>query len=86
MATFKADAQIKKDSIKPEGEKYCAKRGEGRIKVLAGEKEIVSDIKLENGVKITPNGTVVKRNGTKVTLKDGECVDESGAIIKALVR
>lgn len=62
---------------------YCAKEKDGRVVMVSGQKEISNDITLANGTKIKTVGPVVeKKDGTTKTLRDGECVDAQGNIIK----
>jgi len=35
---------------------------------------------LDNGIKITTDGYVVKKDGTRTALKAGQCVDKDGNI------
>lgn len=66
------------------GERYCAKLKDGRVVMVSGQREISNDITLANGTKIKTEGPVVeKKDGTTKTLKEGECVDAQGNIVKA---
>ncbi len=62
---------------------YCAALRKGEVKVISGNKEITSDVKLASGVKIKTNGTVIKNDGSSTVLKDGQCVNREGNIIKS---
>lgn len=65
-------------------EQYCAKVKDGRIVMVSGQREISNDITLANGTKIKPAGPIVeKKDGTTKTLKEGECVDAQGNIVKS---
>ena len=61
---------------------YCASTKDGNIIVMNGKTELVVDMTLENGTKITTDGYVIKKDGTKTALKSGECVDKNGNIIQ----
>ena len=39
-----------------------------------------TDVKLENGMVITRSGNIIKTNGEKVMMKDGQCIDLSGMV------
>ncbi|HKC67037.1 MAG TPA: DUF6799 domain-containing protein [Bacteroidia bacterium] len=59
---------------------YCAKLKDGVIIVMYQDNPITSDVILDNGSVIKPDGTILTKDGNKLTLKDGECIDQSGAI------
>src|ERR1700740_242513 len=63
-----------------QGRNYCAKLKDGVIIVIYQDSPITSDIILDNGSMIKPDGTIITKDGNKFTLKDGECIDQSGAI------
>jgi hypothetical protein len=75
------DAYANADS-KPHGDKYCAKMMNGKMMVMYEGKEITSDVSLANGMQVTANGTLIKNDGSKVTLKNGECIDKDGNIVQ----
>src|ERR1051325_5578942 len=66
--------------------KYCAKMKEGKLMIMSEGKELTADASLENGVKIHTDGTLTKTDGTVVKLKNGECVDKDGNVVKAEMR
>ncbi len=73
----------KQDKDQP-GEQYCARVKDGKVIVMSGQKEIYNDITLANGTKIKSEGPVIeKKDGTTKSLKEGECVDAQGNIIKS---
>ena len=63
-----------------QGQNYCAKLKDGVIVVLYQDNPITTDVMLDNGSAIKPDGTIITKDGNKLTLKDGQCVDKSGAI------
>jgi hypothetical protein len=66
------------DPKKKHEHKYCAKMKDGTMQVMHNGKEITSDVTLSDGSKIKTNGVVTKKDGTVVTLQDGECMDMDG--------
>ncbi|MBL7922377.1 MAG: hypothetical protein JNJ40_18825 [Bacteroidia bacterium] len=62
------------------GDKYCAKLKDGKIMVVHEGNPITADITLTNGSTIKSDGTVITKDGTSFTLKEGECVDKNGAM------
>jgi hypothetical protein len=61
-------------------EKYCAKLKDGVITVMYQGSHVTSDVTLDNGIVLKTDGTVIKKNGSKTTLKDGECIHKDGTI------
>jgi hypothetical protein len=61
--------------------KYCAMLKDGKIKMMQDTRDLVADVTLSNGVKIKTDGTVIKSDGTQITLKNGECVDNNGTVM-----
>ena len=68
--------QNKKDDIC-----YCALLKNGKMTLMCDGKQVYADIKLEKGIKVMIDGTVIFPNGVKVILKNGECVNKEGNII-----
>jgi len=64
------------------GSKYCGKMKEGKFTVMHMGSAITSDVTLDNGTKIQPDGTIIKKDNTKMTLKAGECIDMDGKVVK----
>jgi hypothetical protein len=67
---------------KEHSNKYCAKMMNGKLTVMHEGKEVTRIAVLTNGTKIEPDGTITKKDGTKLTLKVGECMDTDGKIMK----
>lgn len=66
------------------GEIYCAMlKDNGLMVITKGGVEIMTDLKLNSGTIIRTDGMVVKKDGTEIVLKDGECVDDGGNIVAA---
>lgn len=73
MAATMADAQSKQ-----EPEHYCAQEANGKITVMYKSAVLTHDVSLDNGSVLKSDGTLVKKNGSRVMLKAGECVAPSG--------
>lgn len=67
--------QNKKDDVS-----YCALLMSGKIILTADGKQVYSDVKLKKGIKLTTGGIVIYPNGSKIVLKNGECIDREGNI------
>ena len=73
-------AQIKKHLPAELENQYCASFKKGRMILKANEKEINKDVTLLNGDRLTSNCAIIKKDGSMITLKPGECVDKNGNI------
>jgi hypothetical protein len=62
------------NSQKHNGGEYCAKVKDGKLYVVHHGKQITKDVRLSNGTIIKSNGIVIKRDGSSMVLKDGECM------------
>jgi uncharacterized protein YdeI (BOF family) len=61
---------------------YCfSTKEDGKRVVMSGDEEVTRDVKLSNGTTIKSDGSVTKKDGTKITLKENECVDLNGEIV-----
>ncbi|MEO6302653.1 MAG: DUF6799 domain-containing protein [Bacteroidia bacterium] len=66
----------------PETSDYCLLvKGDTEVLMKDG-KEVTTDIKLESGDQLSPNGRVMKMNGTEIKLKEGDCVTEKGEVVR----
>ncbi|MES2590729.1 MAG: DUF6799 domain-containing protein [Bacteroidota bacterium] len=61
---------------------YCAELRDGILIVVADQQEITSDVVTENGTIIKSNGSVMKKDGVTTVLREGECVDTEGIVVK----
>jgi hypothetical protein len=62
--------------------KYCAEMKDGVLTVTNDGAAITSDITLANGAVIKTDGTVNMKDGSKIVLHEGDCVDADGIIMK----
>ena len=62
------------------GSGYCAKMKDGIIVVIYQDNPITSDILLDNGATIKPDGTIITKDGNRIMLKDGECINQDGTM------
>lgn len=62
--------------------KYCAIMRSGKVEVIHQGKSIVNEVILANGTTVKPDGRVFMASGKIKRLKDGECVDKEGNIVK----
>jgi hypothetical protein len=68
-------------SLDDNNKKYCCKKKDGKVTVMHDGSALKSDATLDNGTTIKTDGTVIKKDGSKVMLKEGECVNMDGKIV-----
>ncbi|HMG13929.1 MAG TPA: DUF6799 domain-containing protein [Saprospiraceae bacterium] len=73
----------KENNINTSNKNYCATLQDGLLVVKNEGKDLKSDMPLNNGTVIKLDGTVVKSDGTQYSLKLGECVDNTGNLVKS---
>ena len=79
--SFAALAQAGKRDSGIKESRYCASMGDGKIIVKSDGVELKKDIKLPNGNQILTNGVILKNNGSKLMMNNGDCADKDGNII-----
>ncbi len=62
-------------------DKYCVTVKDSQSIITLNNKPVTIDIPLADGSILSPNGVLLKKNGTKVTLRNGECIDPKGKIL-----
>lgn len=63
--------------------RYCAQMKDGILVVVdEGNQEISSDIRTDNGTVIQSNGNVVQKDGVSTVLKEGECINTQGVVVR----
>src|SRR3954462_12951388 len=72
----------KKSSSNMGNTKYCASMSNGKMVLMSNGKTISQEVNLDNGDKITADGALIKKDGSKTMLKSGECVDKAGMMSK----
>ncbi|MCE3225782.1 MAG: hypothetical protein K0S32_333 [Bacteroidetes bacterium] len=63
---------------------YCAKLKDGMMVLVNEGKEVITDVVLANGGKITSDCTLIKPDGTSVKLQNEECVSPEGNVVKPI--
>ena len=71
--------QILPDDKKETG-KFCSVLKEGSMTLVKDGTIATKEITLRDGSKITKEGTVRRKDGSSVVLKNGECIDMDGNI------
>jgi hypothetical protein len=65
---------------------YCATLIDGKMILMdQNQKPVLSEVILKNGIKISTDAIVTQKDGSKIALKNGECVNANGNIEKVKV-
>lgn len=63
--------------------RYCAQMKDGIVVVVDEDnQEISSNIRTDNGTVIQSNGNVVQKDGVSTVLKEGECINTQGIVVR----
>ncbi|MBI3500386.1 MAG: hypothetical protein HY063_01190 [Bacteroidetes bacterium] len=67
-------------NIETDTAKNCLTLRNGKVIIKQQGKatELRQDTILANGIKITPNGTIIRKDGTKTTMQTGQCFSMEG--------
>ncbi len=60
---------------------YCAEMKDGMLVITHEGDKVNTEVTLENGTIIKPNGEVIRKAGTKFVLSVGECIDHEGNLL-----
>lgn len=83
FVSFVIPAQTVKDKKYIPDSAYCLiVKGQTQVLTQSGV-EIKEDVKLTNGDRISVEGRLRRTDGTEIKLKEGECIDKNGLLIKA---
>jgi hypothetical protein len=66
------------DKDKSHGDKYCAKKKDGKVVVMHKGDPITSNVTLDDGRIIKPDGAIVEKDGSWAMIKEGQCFSKSG--------
>ena len=61
--------------------RYCAMLKDGKMVLMKENVPVVADIELKDGSSISKDGSIRRKDGTKISLGNGECVDVNGTVI-----
>jgi hypothetical protein len=61
-------------------EKYCLRIKNGKKTIVHRGIIITKEVTLDNGSRIQPDGTIIRKDGSQTMLSEGECIDKSGDI------
>lgn len=80
LAIKTSQAQQIIPDTKTETGKFCSVLKEGSMKLVKDGIVTNKEITLRDGSKITREGTVHRKDGSNIILKNGECIDMDGNI------
>ena len=81
VLTISLSMQAQKDEDKSgDGNNYCVLAGAIKIDVVYRGIVMVSDVILDNGTKVEPDGTIIAKDGKITLLRVGECINQDGTI------
>ena len=86
LSTYAQETQPQGAVQAPKGssqwkDKYCASTRDGNTIIMNGKTELAVNMTLGNGSTITTDGYLIKKDGTKIALQSGDCVDKNGNLI-----
>lgn len=85
ITSFSVIAQAdKENNMNTTNKNYCAVLKDGLLIVKNDGKDLKTDVPLGNGTIIKLDGTVIKSDATQYILKVGECIDNSGNLVKTV--
>ena len=61
---------------------YCLLVKGDNEALMKDGKVVTTDIKLKSGDQLSPNGRIMKMDGTEIKLKEGDCVTDEGVVIR----
>jgi hypothetical protein len=80
MLTLNAVAKGDDPKKKKDTDTYCAKMKDGKLTVMHEGSPLTSNATLPNGTQIKTDGTVIRKNGSKTMMKEGDCLDKDGKV------
>jgi hypothetical protein len=72
---------LNQDPVIPE--RYCVELKDGKMIMVEDNKPLTSEVTLNDGSKLTPAAMVIKKDGTVLALKTGDCIDKEGNVNNA---
>jgi|ERR1043165_3211878 hypothetical protein len=79
LANAQQDTMKHKRPVQPVPDgRYCVTLEAGKPQMTMNGKPLKAEVELKNGSRITPEGTVVRKDGTIQMIKPGSCVNTDG--------
>lgn len=63
------------------GSRYCATLKDGIVVVTHSDEVITEDAWLKDSSRVTKTGVIIKKDGNKIMLREGQCVDADGNVL-----
>ena len=88
FSTTAQDPRKDKSDVRTDLDKarYCAMLKDGKMVLMKDNSPVPADITLNNGNRISKDGTVQRKDGSSVTLSNGDCVDDEGNVLSRKVK
>jgi hypothetical protein len=61
--------------------KYCAMLKDGKMMLMKDNAPVSADVTLKDGTRVTRDGSITRKDGTKSTLRNGDCIDKDGKVL-----
>jgi hypothetical protein len=65
----------------PDSSSYCAELRDGIMVLTQDGRKISTMVQLADGTQITTDCVIVKRDGTRQPMQDGQCISENGNMV-----
>ena len=66
--------------------RYCAMLKDGKMVLLKDNAPVAADIELKDGSLVSQDGSIRRKDGTRISLSNGECVDVNGNVLPRKVQ
>ena len=68
------------NDTRTDDDKYCAEMKDNRLVVVHEGNVITRDVTMSDGTQLLIDGTIVSKDGSRVMLRTGQCMDSNGRI------
>lgn len=65
---------------------YCAMLLDGKMVLMKDNAPVAAEIMLKDGSSISKDGSIRRKDGTKISLSNGDCVDTEGNVLPRKVK
>jgi hypothetical protein len=75
-------AQEVEGNMKQDSSTFCFIIKDGLPVIMSEGKQVYNEVTLQNGTVIKTDGTVIKHSGEMMTLRQNECIDFRGDLVR----
>ena len=65
---------------------YCAMLKDGKMVLMKDNAPVAAEILLKDGSSVSKDGSIRRKDGTKISLSNGDCVDSEGNVLPRKVK